>query len=375
MNRLLFTALLLIGLLTSCSRNEVTISGRIVGTAGKMVYLEKSATLDQSIVDSVKMDAAGNFELILSDAPTTPSLYHIIHEGQRIPLLLTAGEQLEINAAGNITHTYEVLGSAESELLRQFNKEYMAGAAQLTQLAAQYAASADEQTQAALNKEYATVYTKTNQMQLRFINEHKSNIAAVYALYQRLPNDIYLFKGDSDIIYYKTVADAISKSYPNSPYLSILRSQIARMDAQLSLISQITETSIPELVIPDMYGNDVALSSLQGKVILLQFWSAELGNSNALNADLKQIYSQYHDKGFEIYQVAIDTSRATWINSVQEQGLPWISVCDLMGQHSSALSIYNVQTLPYNYLFDAEGNILGKQLTTEQLAEKLQTIF
>jgi hypothetical protein len=46
-----------------------------------------------------------------------------------------------------------------------------------------------------------------------------------------------------------------------------------------------------------------------------------------------------------------------------------------MGQHSSALSIYNVQTLPYNYLFDAEGNILGKQLTTEQLAEKLQTIF
>ena len=147
------------------------------------------------------------------------------------------------------------------------------------------------------------------------------------------------------------------------------------MDAQLSLISQITETSIPELVIPDMYGNNVALSSLQGKVILLQFWSAELGNSNALNADLKQIYSQYHDKGFEIYQVAIDTSRATWINSVQEQGLPWISVCDLMGQHSSALSIYNVQTLPYNYLFDAEGNILGKQLTTEQLEEKLQTIF
>ena len=375
MNRLLFTALLFIGLLTSCSNNEVTVSGRIVGTAGKMVYLEKSATLDQSIVDSVKMDAAGNFELILSDAPTTPSLYHIIHEGQRIPLFLTAGEQVEINAAGNISHTYEVVGSVESELLRRFNKEYMAGAAKLTQIAAKYAAAADEQTQAALNKEYAAVYTKTKQMQLRFINEHKGNIAAVYALYQRLPNDIYLFKGDSDIIYYKTVADAISKSYPNSPYLSILRSQIARMDAQLSLISQITETSIPELIIPDMYGNDVALSSLQGKVILLQFWSAELGNSNAMNADLKQIYSQYHDKGFEIYQVAIDTSRATWINSVQEQGLPWISVCDLMGQQSSALSIYNVQTLPYNYLFDAEGNILGKQLTTEQLEQKLQTLF
>lgn len=372
MNRLLFTALLFIGLLTSCSNNEVTVSGRIVGTAGKMVYLEKSATLDQSIVDSVKMDAAGNFELILSDAPTTPSLYHIIHEGQRIPLLLTAGEQVEINAAGNISHTYEVVGSAESELLRRFNKEYMAGAAKLTQIAAKYAAAADEQTQTALNKEYAAVYTKTKQMQLRFINEHKGNIAAVYALYQRLPNDIYLFKGDSDIIYYKTVADAISKSYPNSPYLSILRSQIARMDAQLSLISQITETSIPELIIPDMYGNDVALSSLQGKVILLQFWSAELGNSNAMNADLKQIYSQYHDKGFEIYQVAIDTSKAAWINVIQEQKLPWISVCDLKGDASPVIGEYNIRKLPANYIIDRKGQIAGKDLIGKDLEAEVK---
>lgn len=375
MNRLLYSALLLIGLLTSCQTNEVTITGRFVGTGGEMVYLEKSATLEQSIIDSVKLDANGNFTLSLDDAPTTPSLYHIIHEGNRIPLLLTSGDKVELNAAGNITHTYEVSGSQESELLRKFNKEYMAGAMQLTHLAAKYASATTPEEQAQLNKEYATVYTKTKQMQLRFINEYKSNIAAVYALYQRLPNDIYLFKGDSDIIYYRTVADAISKSYPNSPYLSILRSQIARMDAQLSLISQISETAIPEIKMPDMYGNEVSLSSLQGKVILLQFWSAAVGNSNALNADLKEIYSQYRDKGFEIYQVAIDTSKALWITSVQEQALPWISVCDLLGEQSPALSIYNVQELPYNYLFDAEGNIVGKQLSAEQIEQELEKLF
>lgn len=375
MNRLLYTALLLIGLLTSCSSNEVNITGRFVGTNAKMVYLEKSSTLEQTIIDSVRLDGNGDFQFTLKDAPSTPSLYHIIHDGHRIPLLLTSGEKVEINAAGNIAHTYQITGSEESILLKQFNTEYIKGALKLNKLAAQYSTTADAEEQARLNKEYAQTYTQTKQMQLRFINEYKSNIAAVYALYQRLPNDMFLFKGDSDIIYYKTVADAISKSYPNSPYLSILRSQIARMDAQLSLISQIKETSIPELVLPDMYGNEIALSSLEGKTILIQFWSATIGNSNAMNADLKKIYEEYHDKGFEIYQVAIDSSKAIWVNAVQQQALPWISVCDLLGEASPALSIYNVQKLPYNYLFDSKSNIIGKDLTATEIEEKLQTIL
>lgn len=375
MNRFIYIALLFIGLLTSCSSNEAIINGRFVGTDATMVYLEKSSTLEQTIIDSVKLDNNGDFQFTLKDAPATPSLYHIIHDGQRIPLLLTSGEKVELNAAGNIAHTYEITGSKESILLQQFNSAYIQGAMKLNKLAAQYSTTEDIEEQERLNKEYAQTYTQTKQMQLRFINEYKSNIAAVYALYQRLPNDMFLFKGDSDIIYYKTVADAISKSYPNSPYLSILRSQIARMDAQLSLISQIKETSIPELVLPDMYGNDIALSSLEGKTILIQFWSATIGNSNAMNADLKKIYEEYHDKGFEIYQVAIDSSKAIWVNAVQQQALPWISVCDLLGDMSPALSIYNVQRLPYNYLFDSNGNILGKELTVTEIEEKLKTVL
>ena len=55
-----------------------------------------------------------------------------------------------------------------------------------------------------------------------------------------------------------------------------------------------------------------------------------------LNAELKQIHARYKDspKGFEVYQVAIDTSKPLWINTVQEQALPWISVSDLRGHNS-----------------------------------------
>ena len=147
-------------------------------------------------------------------------------------------------------------------------------------------------------------------------------------------------------------------------YLQSLMGEIARMDARISLSSQITEAGYPDLELSDIYGKKVRLSSLAGKVVLLDFWSAELGNSNTLNAELKEVYKKYADApvAFEVYQVAIDTSKPLWISAVQEQQLPWVSVSDLRGRASSSLGLYNVQKLPANFLIDKEGNIVGKDI-------------
>ena len=152
--------------------------------------------------------------------------------------------------------------------------------------------------------------------------------------------------------------------------------EIARMDARISLTSQISEAGYPDLEMTDIYGKKIRLSSLTGKVVLLDFWSAELGSSNALNADLKELYKKYEDApvGFEVYQVAIDTSKPLWINAVQEQQLPWISVSDLRGRGSSALGLYNVQKLPANFLIDKEGSIVARDIYGKSLEEKLDEL-
>lgn len=154
------------------------------------------------------------------------------------------------------------------------------------------------------------------------------------------------------MIYYRMVAEAIEERYPESSYLPLLASEIARMDARQNLMSNIAETNFPDVELPDMFGRKVRLSSLQGKVVLVDFWSAELGNSNAINAELKEVYAEYADRGFEIYQIGVDVSKDIWINAVQEQQLPWISVCDFRGRNSPALGLYNVQKLPANFLID-----------------------
>ena len=372
MKKIFFVATVLLMALSSCQSSKVKILGRFVGSDANMVYLERNTTLEQAIIDSVKIAEDGSFTLKISDAPSTPTLYNVIYNNERIPLLVQGGDKINVQSAGSVLRNCEVSGSLESELLHKFNKEYISGVAQLNQIISKYTDDLSEEQTKAVSKEYTDLYRKIKRNQLRFIIENKDRIAAIYALYQRIPNDANLFNGDSDVIYYRTVAEAIEQTYPESPYLPILRTQIARMDAQLNLLSNIKETSFPEIKMADMYGNQKSLAALEGNVILLHFWSVAIGNGNAINADLKEIYAKYHEQGFEIYQVGIDTSKAAWINAVQEQQLPWISVSDLQGQASSSLKSYNITKLPANYLIDRKGNIIAKDLTGEKLEAEIK---
>ena len=358
----------------SCSNNDVRVGGKFFGLTAKSVYLEQMTASGQTIIDSVELAKDGSYRFVIKSAPKTPSIYNIIYNNERIPLLLTAGESVTVGSMGSVLANYTVSGSEESELLREFNREYITGMQELNAKVAAYAEAGER-----LKTEIAQLYTaklrEIKRNQISFIIKNKSSIAAVYALYQRLPDEKYLVNSESDLIYFRTVADAVSKRYPTSPFVVTLRNDVARMEAQTSLLNTIEERDYPDIVADDMYGKQVKLSELEGNVILVDFWAAELGNSNALNADLKNIYEKYEADGFRVYQVSFDTSKATWIKAVQEQKLPWVSVCDFRGQASPIMGVYNVRSLPSNYLIDRNGRIVAKNVYSDALEEQLKKIL
>lgn len=373
MKRLIHKISLIVAIVATfvaCQNNNVEISGRFVGLNFKTIYLEQMTASGQNIVDSVMLDNNGGYRFVVKDIAATPSLYNVIYGGDRIPLLVSRGEKIQLNAMGSALANYTVSGSLESELLRKFNKEYIEGQIELNKAIQQHFA-ADEQTRKELSQNYSSIYYGIKRKQISFIIEHKEYLAAVYALYQRLPGEQHLSGADSDLIYYRTVADAVSNRYPTSPFLLTLSNDIARMEARISLMNSIEFRNSPNLEGKDMHGNEISLSSLDGNVILVDFWSAEAGNSNAFNAELKEIYEKYHSKGFRVYQVSADTSKAIWIAAVQEQRLPWISVCDFRGDFSPMLRSYNVRKLPSNYLIDREGKIVAKDLYSDALDRQL----
>jgi hypothetical protein len=73
--------------------------------------------------------------------------------------------------------------------------------------------------------------------------------------------------------------------------------------------------------------------------------------------------------------VSADRSKAVWIRAVQEQALPWVSVCDFRGERSPALGLYNVQKLPSNFLIDREGNIIAKDIYSTALDKRLAELL
>ena len=370
----ILVAMVAVATAIGCCGNDVEISGRFVGLNPKMVYLEELSATGQHIVDSVALDNNGSYYFKIENVATTPSLYNVIYSNDRIPLLVSRGENIVLNAMGNALLNYTVSGSQESELLRKFNKEFVEGQLELNRTVHNYH-SADELTRQQLAQRYNAIYHDIKRHQISFIIENKGRLASVYALYQRLPGEQYLSSADSDLIYYRTVADAVTESYPTSPFLLTLSNDIARMEARISLMNSIETRTYPDLKGVDMYGNEVALSSLEGNVILVDFWSAEAGNSNAFNAELKEIYDEYEELGFRVYQVSADTSKATWVTAVQEQRLPWISVCDFKGEVSPMLRAYNIRKLPSNFLIDRKGNIIGKDLYSSALERKLAKIL
>ena len=210
MNRVFFAALGMLAALSSCQSSKVKITGRFVGSQADMVYLEQVTTLEQNVIDSIRLNEDGDFAMKIDNVPATPSLYNIVYDSERIPLLIKGGDHITVNSVGSVLRNYTVEGALESELLQKFYKSYVDGVMQMNDIVSRFtAADLGEAERDTLTMRYSELYRSIKRDQLRFIVENKDKIAAVYALYQRLPGDAYLFNGDSDLIYYRTVAEGI----------------------------------------------------------------------------------------------------------------------------------------------------------------------
>jgi thiol-disulfide isomerase/thioredoxin len=144
----------------------------------------------------------------------------------------------------------------------------------------------------------------------------------------------------------------------------------------LMLSKTINSEDFIDIELPDLNGQLIKLSSLNGKYVLLEFWASWCGPCRAEHPGLLKLYDQYKQKGFEIYGVCLDEKKEDWQMTITNDKINWITVSDLKGPDNSPAAMkYEVNGIPKSFLIDKNGIIIATDLRGEDLANKLKEIF
>jgi peroxiredoxin len=380
-----FFLLALFFIITSCTDKSIFfVEGVIIGGKGKTIYIKRLDIDTPVLVDSTKIGKNGSFRFKVRSSEV--DFYQVgLSSADFITILAEPREKIKLSFKGNnLFEDYSVSGSPGSEKLKLLDYALTDTKRKLDSLTTIYNKALKEPVIDAkvslLEAEYSNLVKEQRKKNIEFIINNITSLASIKALYQRISPDMYVLYDQHDLQYLKIVRDSLTHYYPKSKHVRALSQDFEKQmnEMYISQLEQMTN-KIPQTKLdPDLKnisGKRIALSSLRGKYVLLAFWSVKSSSCVEENLQMKEFYKLYNKRGFEIYQINLDESESEWQTAVKFDELPWISTREDDPLNPVNAVIFNVKSLPANYLFDKEGNIIATNLHGRPLQLKLEQLF
>lgn len=364
-------------------KGKFKISGKFSGVGDSdTLYIEHQGLANIEIIDSVKIDEDGEFTFKVA-APENPEFYRLRLKDKVVLFAVDSIEDVRVvGDINNLFETFTVEGSPVNDQLKQVVQQQMLVSKEFKKLSSAHDAKVIDdmtylnQIDSVLNQ-YKTFATK-------LILGNPSSAAAYYAVFQKI-DDYLIFDpyNRRDYSMFGAVATSWQNYYPDTERTKHLYDftmnalkERKRQEQQTQLLENIpviTESGLPDIVLSDMNGKSVSLSSLQGKVVLLDFtvYNAEYSPKHAMA--LNSLYTKYNSQGFEIYQISFDSDEHFWKNAANN--LPWITLRDPQSVNSTLLSTYNVRNLPTAFLINREGDIVFRVEDYSTLVNELNRVL
>lgn len=364
-------ALVMVALsLASCTGKKFQVSGVISDAPDSLLLFENMSLNGPVVVDSVRLGADGSFSFE-GEAPTAPEFYRLRIARQIINVAVDSTEHVTVKASyPTMTGSYEVEGSTECLKIRELALMQLNLQAQINAVVQNPNVSYEKEADSVRTILEVYKYKVKND----YIFKEPWRAYAYFALFQTitLGQQVGLIfdpqSKKEDVQAYAAVATSWDTYHPGSERGTNLHNiaiegmknvRILQAEQNQTIdASKINSSGVIEVALPDRNGKTCKLTSLKGKVVLLDFHLFASKGSTERIMHLRDLYNKYHAQGFEIYQVSLDPDEHFWKESVA--ALPWVCVRDANSTGSVYLTQYNVQSLPTFFTID-RNNVLQKR--------------
>ncbi len=340
-----------------------TITGESQGAYEGPVYLQLYSdngyeTIDSSLVQEGKYSFTGTLE--------TPQRYYLrFQDKEKLVAFFLDASEVQVYSHIDSLDDAVITGSASQDQYLAFEKE-LAGFDDIrTPLMKAYQAAneaGDKPQVEAIVAKFDSIREVETAFIKDYIHTNNESVVAAYLAYRHL-------SFDSDTEALGSLIDDLSADLDATPYVKSLKERLATLE-RVAIGQPATDFSLED---PD--GNAIALSSLKGKYVLIDFWASWCGPCRRENPNVVALYNELHEKGFEILGVSFDSKHDKWVEAIADDNLTWPHVSDLKGWQSAAGKLYGVRSIPHTILLDPEGIIIAKDLRGDELRNKLEEVL
>ena len=384
MKTLLLILFPLLLILFACENEEAVepleinfhVSGKVSNAIGQTISIIKPSKNGNELIASAKIKSDGSFAIDGNIPELDKYIMKIGNEEKNsVPLVLNKKDHLKINTSlETFSYSLNASGTEWSSTMNEYLTLRHEFELKMDAIAKEQESLSEE--------EFTLKLTDSKQKIEEFSRDKIKNTPEspynIILSIELIPVNGFENWNLENLKCFEIMANGLQNKYGDTPISRSAASQYEEFSAGYEQNKAIENGTItaPDFKFLPPEGKPISLSSLKGKVVLIDFWASWCGPCRKENPNLVKLYEKYKDKGFTILSVSLDNDEAAWKKAIEADGLIWPNhVSDLKGWESTMTKVYGFNSIPHTVLVNKEGKINGIGLRGEALEEKIKSIL